>query len=800
MSVVDNLRKHKFGGLELQDQMAPTDKHDQLLEFSKLKLEEISKTWKDCDQEDLELYYNKICGLIRKLEISIDETGERMLESERTLDEIKNWSVQQKEGLQMFRELRGQIKLTLDEGRRQEQDENAQRELDKQRAINKEITEARLAEQKELEAAQIRQQQREEEWLKRKLEMEKDARAGNGNSPASSTTQSVKLQRYTITPFQGDYKDWIRFWNQFEVEVDGAKISEISKFNYLLELVKGQPREDILGLPHTVEGYQEAKKILQITYGKDCKVHKALIKEMESLHSITDIRRLDRIHEFYNKLSRVVQTLSTMNKLQTPQSAVYTLMDKLGPVREVITQTDDKWEEWALEQLVEALRKFVDRNPLRAEEKSKQQGGSGDGRRNAEKLMMQGSQRYTNANRCVYCGSTNHSSVNCTRVLTVAARRDLIRRKNLCYNCLGDNHLVSACRSRPCKNCGQRHHTSLCERRISTVPEQGSVPTSTEKNLSASTWSTSTLHATVRAMVNGQEARIMIDTGAGSSYVCSDLITRLGISPIRQETRCIEQMYGTVTRVDIYSLTIESVVVDGFNFVVDCINAEKDVLTSLPNPRIKDLKRKYPRLHKLQLSDEDEMADQLPVHIIVGAADYQRIRSTEPPILGNNPDTDPGAEFTMLGWILYGRLISEGDGVEKEFLLNSSQSEFERLCSMDVLGLEDADTLNLSFNQDFEEQIKFKSEGFYETWLPWKLPHGLLPTNKGLAMARLWGTTRHLERHNRLVEYNAIMQEQTESGILEPAPPQPTGEIVHYVPHHPVIRESAESTKSTHSL
>ena len=146
--------------------------------------------------------------------------------------------------------------------------------------------------------------------------------------------------------------------------MDGAKISEISKFNYSLELIKGQPREDILGLPHTVEGYQEAKKILQITYGKDCKVHKALIKEMESLHSITDIRRLDRIHEFYNKLSRVVRTLSTVNKLQTAQSAVSTLMDKLGPVREVITQKDDKWEEWALEQLVEALRKFVDRNPL----------------------------------------------------------------------------------------------------------------------------------------------------------------------------------------------------------------------------------------------------------------------------------------------------------------------------------------------------------------------------------------------------------------------------------------------------
>ena len=118
----------------------------------------------------------------------------------------------------MFREIRGQIKLSLDDGRRREEDKRVQRELEKQRAINKEIMEARLAEQKELEAAHIRQQQREEEWPKKKLEMGKDARTGNSDSPGSSATQSVKLQRYTFTPFHGDYKDWVRFWNQFEVE------------------------------------------------------------------------------------------------------------------------------------------------------------------------------------------------------------------------------------------------------------------------------------------------------------------------------------------------------------------------------------------------------------------------------------------------------------------------------------------------------------------------------------------------------------------------------------------------------
>ena len=44
--------------------------------------------------------------------------------------------------------------------------------------------------------------------------------------------------------------------------MDASKISEISKFNCLLELVKGKPKESILGLPHTEEGYEEAKAIL----------------------------------------------------------------------------------------------------------------------------------------------------------------------------------------------------------------------------------------------------------------------------------------------------------------------------------------------------------------------------------------------------------------------------------------------------------------------------------------------------------------------------------------------------------
>ena len=96
-----------------------------------------------------------------------------------------------------------------------------------------------------------------------------------------------------------------------------------------------------------------------------------------------------------------------------------------------------------------------------------------------------------------------------------------------------------------------------------------------------------TLHATVMATVNGIPARIMVDNGASSSYICTNLVTRLHLKPVQAETRSIEQMYGTVTRrVQIYKVTVQSKVIEGLSLELKCINGEKDILTYLPNPNL----------------------------------------------------------------------------------------------------------------------------------------------------------------------------------------------------------------------
>ena len=98
-----------------------------------------------------------------------------------------------------------------------------------------------------------------------------------------------------------------------------------------------------------------------------------------------------------------------------------------------------------------------------------------------------------------------------------------------------------------------------------------------EKGMSVMTESSSKTHPTLLVAVNEETIRIMVDTGATSSYVCTDLITKRGIKEAKWEQCCIKQMYGTMKKtVEVYNITIKSSVIEEFQLLVDCINAEKD--------------------------------------------------------------------------------------------------------------------------------------------------------------------------------------------------------------------------------
>ena len=266
-----------------------------------------------------------------------------------------------------------------------------------------------------------------------------------------------------------------------------------------------------------------------------------------------------------------------------------------------------------MEEVTEHLRKYVDRNPVQIKETDdhsnnlKGHNASNNVKRedrllmtNSNRYQQQRSQNYQNSygNECVYCGLNNHRSADCMKILNAAKRREILSRKQLRLNCTKHGHTAANCTSRGCMKCKRKHHTSICLAEHKSRIGKTSDDREKEK-LGAFSDEARTLHPTVAAMADGEKVRIMLDSGAGSSYVCTDLLTKLNLKPIRREKKTTEhsyittQLYGTIKKnVEIYNVKVSSLMCEDFTMNIECTNAEKDILTYLPSADIKQAKKK----------------------------------------------------------------------------------------------------------------------------------------------------------------------------------------------------------------
>ena len=209
--------------------------------------------------------------------------------------------------------------------------------------------------------------------LEDEIELEKaklEVRSKFEASPKASSVgeMGAKLPKLVISKFQGNHLDWVRFWNQFETEIDKSNITQVAKLSYLRELLMPNARVMIEGLPFSSEGYERAKAIL---YGQISKTKYGQISEVINAHiqCILGLPKLHgtepaKVHKFYETLASHVQTLETLGKLKEIGGFVRGTLDKLPGIRPDLVRLDDDWQQWGFVQLVESLRKWCDRNPI----------------------------------------------------------------------------------------------------------------------------------------------------------------------------------------------------------------------------------------------------------------------------------------------------------------------------------------------------------------------------------------------------------------------------------------------------
>ena len=146
--------------------------------------------------------------------------------------------------------------------------------------------------------------------------------------------------------------------------------------------------------------------------------------------------------------------------------------------------------------------------------------------------------------------------------------------------------------------------------------------------------------------VDDIKCRALLDTGAGNSYASTALNERLNKRPTHVEHKRIEMMVcSTIQKVQGYTVKVSSI--DGkFEMTTRINKVDKGVLLTVPNPKHDELISKYRHLQGVLMDDTDKKSE-LPIHVILGASEYSRIKMETKPRIGQS--SEPVAELTTLG-------------------------------------------------------------------------------------------------------------------------------------------------------
>ena len=121
-----------------------------------------------------------------------------------------------------------------------------------------------------------------------------------------------------------------------------------------------------------------------------------------------------------------------------------------------------------------------------------------------------------------------------------------------------------------------------------------------------------------------------------------------------------------------------------FTLPIKATKVNKSELLAIDNPNYHAINNKNPHLRGVYVHHEDEKA-RLPVPVVLGCGKYARTKTETKPRIGQ--ENTPIAELTKFGWFI----MSPGMEFDRNVMLltQTSQTEYEELYKLDVLGLRD---------------------------------------------------------------------------------------------------------------
>ena len=244
-----------------------------------------------------------ISTIVNTLKETIEEN---MFLQNKTEEQLKDWASEPELMLAQADQCIRRINSELKSVETAANEAITQKEEERKLEFERRLTEQKLQQEKQ---ATEEKRKLDFEHLKTMQEVEQSASRQTSN-PAPTTAKMPKL---VITKLAGTPQDWVRFWGQFDSQINKSAVDEVTKFSYLKELVEIKVRKLIDGLPLTSEGYLKAVHILKKRYGQPSEVVSAYVKAILELPTIKE-RDVAKIHQFYETLLFNVESLQTLGQ------------------------------------------------------------------------------------------------------------------------------------------------------------------------------------------------------------------------------------------------------------------------------------------------------------------------------------------------------------------------------------------------------------------------------------------------------------------------------------------------------
>ncbi|XP_015124524.1 uncharacterized protein LOC107046430 [Diachasma alloeum] len=344
---------------------------------------------------------------------------------------------------------------------------------------------------------------------------------------------------------------------------------------------------------------------------------------------------------------------------------------------------------------------------------------------------------------CSMC-EADHYLTSCSsfRQLSVSARREVVERRYLCYNCLG-RHSVRDCRSKTkCQYCGGLHHSMLRNQPSSQPQKAVPVVTYTHGN-------------DIPKVVTIQIPDPLKTSALGSFWLPA---LRFWYAQIGQLIRFV---YSSIQgRKSLSSQTSSFLRVSAY--------ALGQLTTSLPTFSPSQLT--WDHLEGLKLADPDFLTP-APIDILLGADVYGQL--ILPQVITNGPNS-PSAQLTRLGWIVFGPTEGPDTTQVATSHLTVTNEDLNELLTKFWIQEEIPGTPEVQLNEEeaqceehFQRTHSRDASGRYIVRIPLKSPVSSLGDSRSSALACLHRLLRKLSRDEVYRQlYTDFLREYEELGHM----------------------------------